>query len=93
MEEALVSAFNVTDAMTAGVTKPLSSDALHARQFGHAFRQLQHLLPESEFSWHPDVSATQFVGVRNLGSRVQPFTLMLRVAARGAGGAVREPGR
>ena len=78
MEEALVSAFNVTDAMTAGVTKALSSDALRAQQLSHAFRQLQHLFPDPEFSWNTDVSASQFVGMRNLGGRVQPFTLMLR---------------
>ena len=78
VEEALVSAFDVTEDMLHGRTKRLSADTARATRCGQAFIALKRKMPGLEINWQTDASPTQLVGTRNLGTRVQPFTLLLR---------------
>jgi len=78
VEEALVSAFDVTEEMLLGKTKPLSADADRANRYAAAFSSLKAQMPGLTVDWQVDASTTQLIGVRRLRSRVQPFTLILR---------------
>lgn len=78
IDEGLVSAFDVTAEMLRGRTRPLSSDATAVKRRADEFAGLPAALQELSITWLGGARSNQLSGVRRIGWRVQPFTLLLR---------------
>lgn len=83
-DEPLKSSFDVTDEMLRGRTKPLSTSTAFARHAAERFTSIaSSTLDLGLIEWSETETASQRSGTRHMGSRRQPFTLLLR-SIRGA---------
>jgi hypothetical protein len=78
IDEPLVTAFDVTAAMLHGRTRQLSSDASLAARHGKEFADLIVTFEHLGVTWLEDAKPNQRSGIRHIGERLQPFTLLLR---------------
>lgn len=78
IDEPLVTAFDVTAAMLAGRTRELASDAATAARRAQEFLDLAPSLNRLSIAWLDGARPNQRSGMRTIGQRVQPFTLLLR---------------
>lgn len=78
IEESLVSAFDVSPAMLKGRTASLKSDRTVAAARTQAFAELEGIAEGLDIAWLDGVRPNQRSGIRRMGTRQQPFTLLLR---------------
>lgn len=78
LDEPLESAFDVTPAMLAGRTLPLSGSVETARDCEKAFADIGNILQGQGIEWLGTALPNQRSGMRLMGRRRQPFTLLLR---------------
>jgi hypothetical protein len=79
IDEPLESAFDVSDAMLRGRTVPLGSDAGRAERSAQTFRDAsQAAVSQLGVTWAEAGRPHQRFGMRAIGERVQPVTLLMR---------------